>query len=418
MKKYAKEKNIEYFKKISKTITKTEEYKEYSKNFKEEENPLVKYLLKLSLDLPVPQDFNRKKSKNEINIEILNSTGEYLDKVQKLDEIKREYNNSMISEVGNFLGTDPNKNPFLISKNQLEMEFSKMKNEKLDETEVQVKSSYWENKLVKTVEGLRNSILDGYSKKHKFDKKVFKEDVVYKFNDELIKLNFKPLDVYEKYIMGKITREQLEQNKSIKQAKEIANKLYKEKLGTNKKADLDFLLENKLFGTVIDNRYLIKDTNIVKSLEMSKENNDVRLGIYKEAYKSQSNDRYFPCGFSMKNYNGEVIIHMNKRDYKKHFNKDFKGDYENTTYEKPIVETALLYKYTPQQLKEIRNIEINKGKLEKEDREKVDALVRGFDLNKKDEYMKEKIIEEKENYKSRDYRKTRKPKDYNERGAR
>lgn len=390
MKKYAKEKNVNYLKNIGKSITKSEDYKGYSEKFKEDENVIGKYLVKISLDLPGTHNYPKEMSKKEKKIDIMEKTGEYLEKVQKLKEIKKEYNNSIIKETSNFLGEK--ENPFIISKKQLEMEFSKMRNEKISEEELQVKSLYWEDKLLETVTDIKEALYDKEIKRNGYEDKSFKRDIVNRFNNKIINLNFEPLDVYENYIKGKITREELENNEAYDEIKKYTNTLYKNKYNTNEKENLDFLLENKIMNSIVNNRYLIKDVNLMKTIELASKGENSRISKYKE---DKENNNSCSLGVTLNGYNTEYVIDVSKKLYDTKIDKKYKLDYKNLNREKAVGNPTLLCKYTTKQLNQIEKLEENRDFFEDIEIDKIDSLVRNCDVVKKDKYVKQKEREEK-----------------------
>ena len=393
MKKFS-HKEKEYLNEVERKIKRSKEFIEYSEKLGNPKDAVEKYLLSLCLSLkePVKPRKNIPQDREE-HVQMLENTGEFLAKTTKLEEIKKEYNKSVLENTESFAGNVHN-NPFVITKKQLAAEFYRERNEKLSDVELDIKSCFWENKVIKTIEGIRNAYCDKYSEEKGLEdiKAKVGNGIIKNFGNDLIVSKCNCLEIYKQYILGNITRKELEKDNNYKRAKQVARDISKKIYKDSTKLELDFLLQSKLFSSTIDERYRYKNIYVQRTLTRTKEDKDIKLGVYKERYEENNQD-YIPCGFTMKNYNTESIVHVNKKDYNKIKNK-VSPNYKDILCESFYVESTLLFRYTDKQIESIDELTKNRENLSVKERRVLDFFVRNKNPEEKENYMKK--FEEKQ----------------------
>ena len=340
-------KDANFLLELQEILSKDRDFREFKESFKgfDYREIVQMYVAKNAMEIKEVNDIDASKTDK---VDMLESIGEFLSKVKKLDEMRKTYNEDVLKKTEYSLGNEY-KNPLIITKKEIKKEFDIKENSMISTEDLNMKLIFWENRVTKTLESVKSSMIANYTALYKKDSRETKRNLS-KMERCTITYNENFYDVYKKFLNKEITQKEFEQTDEFKKVeKEI--KINNENTGFNYSPYT--ILNNTIISQQIGRSYLSKDIYIKNNLV--KENKQLDTTIYKD----KSKENFVVVGMKNKEYNAEVDVHYKKSDYEL-FKDSVKILEKDENAKKAPIKSVILYKFGEEKLKNLKNAIDNK----------------------------------------------------------
>ena len=342
-----------YLGEMSERLIKDRDFRTFRDNFEsfDMDSVVQMYSIKLTNDI---NEYSLKEfPTKEDKANRLYKIGEYLKKIQRLNEMREIQNEKVLESTEKNLGKD-NKNPFIITKKEILKEFNIENNLNKKEEIVEMKLAFWENRVTKSLESLKNSAKAKYNVKNNKEKEKTTE-ALGEIQDRLAIENPNFSKDYGMFLNSEITKEELENTESFKKAKEIIDE-------KNKETNNNFDLYNVLNIAVMEENIAVSYIEKASAIENIALNN---RSINVQYFEDKNLDEFNTVKFTAKEekFSAPVEVHNKVEEIKKiQEKKDITLEKRKRVSSKTIPNIVLV-EFSDEKIKQIENLveHINDG---------------------------------------------------------